>query len=60
MLYTWICVMAATIAINTIFIFSLLASLSWEQRSMFLFATAVLAGALFYTIRTMQQLNKPN
>jgi hypothetical protein len=60
MLYTWICIMAATIAINTIFVFSLLAPLSWEQRAMFLFATAILAGGLFFTIRTMQRLNKPN
>ena len=60
MLYTWICIMAATIAINTIFIFSLLATLSWDQRAMFLFATAALAGGLFFTIRTMQGLKKPN
>ena len=45
--------MAATIAINTIFVFSLLASLTWEQRAMFLFATAALGGDLFFTIRTM-------
>jgi hypothetical protein len=59
MLYTWICIMAATIAVNTIFIFSLLATLSWDQRAMFLFATVALAGGLFFTIRTMQRLNKP-
>jgi hypothetical protein len=60
MLYTWIGIMAATIAINTIFVFSLLATLSGEQRAMFLFATVALAGGLFFTIRTIQRLNKPN
>jgi hypothetical protein len=60
MLYTWICIMAATIALNTIFVFSLLATLTWEQRAMFLFATVVLSGGLFYSIRTMRSLNKPN
>jgi len=60
MFYTWICIMAATLAVNTIFIFSLLAALTWEQRAMFLFATIALAGGLVFTIRTMQRLNKPN
>jgi hypothetical protein len=60
MLYTWICVMAATIAVNTIFVLSLLATLTWEQRAMFVFATILLAGGLFFTIRTMQRLNKLN
>jgi hypothetical protein len=60
MLYTWIYVMAATIAVNTIFVFSLLATLTWEQRAMFLFAAIVLMGGLFFTVRTMQRLNKPN
>ena len=60
MLYTWICVMAATIAVNTIFVLSLLATLTWEQRAMFVFATLLLAGGLFFTIRTMQRLNKLN
>jgi hypothetical protein len=50
--------MAATIAVNTVFVFSLLATLTWEQRGMFLFATAMLAGALFFTIRTMRGLTK--
>jgi hypothetical protein len=58
MINTWICVMAATLAVNTIFVISLLATLTWGQRSMFLFATLVLAGGLFYTIRTLQGLNK--
>jgi hypothetical protein len=60
MLFTWICLMAATLAINTIFVFSLLATLTWDQRAMFLFATAALAGALLFTIRTMTRLSKPN
>jgi hypothetical protein len=60
MLYTWLCLMAATIAVNTIWIFSLLAPLSWDQRAMFLFATALLSGGLFFTIRTMLRLNKLN
>jgi hypothetical protein len=60
MLYTWICIMAATIAINTVFVFSLLATLTWEQRSMSLFAAIVLAGGLLYTIRTLQRAAKLN
>jgi hypothetical protein len=52
--------MAATLAVNTIFIFTLLATLTWEQRAMFLFATIALSGGLVFTIRTMQRLNKPN
>jgi hypothetical protein len=54
--FTWICIMAATIAVNTVFICSLLATLTWEQRAMFLFATAVIAGGLLFTIRTMRRL----
>ena len=57
MLYTWIFMMAATLAVNTIFIFSLFATLTWEQRAVFLFATVLLAGGLFFTIRTMRRLN---
>ena len=60
MLYTWICIMAATLALNTIFVLSLLATLTWEQRAMFLFATVVLSGGLFYSILIMRGLNKPN
>jgi hypothetical protein len=60
MLYTWICIMAATIAVNTIFIFSLLATLRWEQRATFLFATIVLAGGILYTIRTLHRATKLN
>ena len=60
MLYTWICLMAATLAVNTIFLISLLATLTWDQRAMYLFATLILTGGLFFTIRTMQRLNKPN
>ena len=60
MLYTWICLMAATLAVNTIFIISLLATLTWDQRAMYLFATIILTGGLFFTIRTMQHLNKHN
>jgi hypothetical protein len=60
MLNTLLFVMAATIAVNTIFIFSLLASLDGEQRAMFVFATAVLAGGILLSVRTMQRLNKPH
>ena len=60
MLYTWICLMAATLAVNTIFLISLLAPLTWDQRAMYLFDTIVLTGGLFFTIRTMQRLNKHN
>jgi hypothetical protein len=52
--------MAATLAVNTIFVLSLLATLTWDQRAMFLFATIALAGGLFFTIRTMLHLSKPN
>jgi hypothetical protein len=58
--FTWICFMAATIAVNTVFICSLLATLTGEQRAMFLFATIVLSGGLIFTIRTMRHLNKHN
>lgn len=60
MVYTWICIMAATLAVNTIFVFTLLATLTWEQRAMFLFATLILAAGLFFTIRSMQRLSKFN
>ena len=59
MFYTWICVMATTIVINTIFIVTLLAALTWEQRAMFLFATVAVAGGLFFTIGTVRSLNPP-
>jgi hypothetical protein len=48
MLYAWVGVMAATIAVNTIFVFSLLATLTWEQRAMFIFGTILLATGLFF------------
>jgi len=54
MLNKLLCVMAATVAVNTIFVFSLLASLDEGQRAMFVFATVVLAGGLFFTIRTLR------
>jgi hypothetical protein len=56
MLYTWICILATTLVINTVFVFSLLATLTWDERAMFLFATALLAGGLLFTIRTMRRL----
>jgi hypothetical protein len=57
MLFAWICAMVATLAINLVFVFSLLASLTWEERSMFLFATAALGGGLLFSIRTMTCIN---
>jgi hypothetical protein len=57
MLNTWLCIMAATVAVNTIFVFSLLASLNGEQRAMFVFATVALAGGLFFSVRTMRRLS---
>lgn len=60
MQYTWISLMAATIAVNTVFVFSLLAALTWEERSLFLFAAAVLAGGVLFTIRTMLRFNERN
>lgn len=59
-MYTWLSIMAATIAVNTILLVSLLASLTWGQRAIFLFATVLLAGGLFFTVRTMHRLNKLN
>jgi len=58
MVYTWTGALVATLVINTIFVFSLLASLTWGQRATFLFATAALAGALLFTVRTMQRLTR--
>jgi hypothetical protein len=60
MLKTLLFVMAVTVAINTLFVFSLLASLNEEQRAMFVFAPVVLVGGLFFSIRTMQRLNRPH
>ena len=58
MLATWLFILTATLALNTIFVISLLATLNWEQRAMFLFATAVLAGGLLATMRIMQRLSR--
>jgi hypothetical protein len=58
MLTTWLCIMAATVAVNTIFVFSLLASLDGEQRAIFVFATVALAGGLFFSVQTLRRLNK--
>jgi hypothetical protein len=60
MLNAFLGILAATVAVNTIFVLSLLATLTWEQRAMFVFATVALAGGLFFTIRTMQRLNRHN
>jgi hypothetical protein len=57
MLNSWLGVMAITLAVNTIFVVSLLATLSGEQRAIFLFATVALAGGLLFTIRTLRRLN---
>jgi hypothetical protein len=58
MLFTWICVLASTLAINTIFVITLFAALTWEQRAVSMFAAFVLAGGLFFTVRTMQGLKR--
>jgi hypothetical protein len=58
MLSSWLFILVATLAINTIFVISLLATLNGEQRAMFLFATVVLAGGLFFTMRIMQRLSR--
>jgi len=58
MIYTWICAMLATLAVNTIFVFTLLAMLTGEQRAIFLFATLVLSGGLIFTFRAMQRLTR--
>jgi hypothetical protein len=57
MFNSWLGIMAITLAVNTIFVVSLLATLSGEQRAMFLFATLALAGGLLFTIRTLRRLN---
>jgi len=56
---TWLCIMAITLALNTIFVCSLLTTLNGVERAMFLFATVVLLGGLFFTVQTMRRLNKP-
>jgi hypothetical protein len=58
MLNSWLCIMAVTLAVNTIFVISLLATLSEEQRAMFLFATVVLAGGLLFTIPTLRRVTR--
>lgn len=58
MVFAWICLMALTVAVNTIFVITLLAGLGWEQRSVFLSAAILLAAGLWYTIRTMLRLTK--
>jgi hypothetical protein len=50
--------MAITLAVNTIFVISLLGTLSEEQRAMFLFATVALAGGLLFTIRTLRRITR--
>ena len=60
MVFAWICLMALTVAVNTIFVITLLAGLGWEQRSIFWSAAILLAGGLWYTIRTMLRLTKPD
>ena len=57
MVFAWISLMAATVAVNTIFVITLLADLGWEQRAMFFSAAILLAGGLWYTIRTMHRLS---
>ncbi len=59
MLYAWICILATTLVINTIFVMTLLAALTWEQRAMFLFATIVLVGGVLFTVRTVRSLAPP-
>jgi hypothetical protein len=59
MLYAWICILATTLVLNTIFVLTLLAALNWEERAMFLFATIVLAGGILFTLRTVRSLAPP-
>ena len=60
MVYTWICILATTLAINTIFIMTLLAALSWQERGMFLFATVVLTAGIMFSIRSVRALAEPS
>ncbi|HEX5226583.1 MAG TPA: hypothetical protein VFW44_02690 [Bryobacteraceae bacterium] len=57
MLFARICILAATLAVNTVFIMTLLAGLSWGERALFLFATVVLAGGIIFTLRSFQDLS---
>jgi hypothetical protein len=56
MLNTLLFVMAATVAVNTIFVCSLLATLNGGERALFVLATVALAGGLLFSIRTMRRL----
>jgi hypothetical protein len=56
MLYAWVGILGATLVINTIFVLTLLAALTWDERAIFLFATVLLAGGLLFTIRTIRSL----
>lgn len=60
MLYTWICILTTTLAVNTIFVMTLLAALTREERAIFLFATVVLAAGVLFPIRTVRSLTAPS
>ena len=59
MVFAWISILASTLVINTIFVMTLLAALTLEERVVFLFATVILAGGLVFTLRTVRSLATP-
>jgi hypothetical protein len=59
MVFAWISILAGTLVINTIFVMTLLAALTWDERVVALFATAILAASLVFTLRTVRSLATP-
>lgn len=60
MLFAWICILATTLAINTIFVMTLFAGLNWEERTAILFASAALAAGILLTLRSARSLTAPS
>lgn len=59
MLFAWICILATTLAINTIFVMTLFAGLSWGERAVIMFATAAIAAGILFTLRSVRALSMP-
>jgi hypothetical protein len=59
MVFAWISILASTLVINTIFVMTLLAALTSEERMVFLFAAVLLAAGLVFTLRTVRSLATP-
>ena len=56
MLFAWICILATTLAINTIFVMTLFAGLSWGERAAILFTAMALAAGILLTLRSARSL----